>query len=128
MSRLWLVIAGVSAALLVSGCSSDDKSSKSDSSSSSSSSEESSSDPAAEPLDVSSCVDVTSASLGLLIASSEDEARKAADTLEKFDPPAKAKAAIEHFVSTGGAQITDPDYDKNNDAVTTWVHQLCPPN
>ena len=71
---------------------------------------------------------MTSASLGLLIASSADEARKAADTLEKFNPPAKAKAAIDHFVSTGGAQITDPDYDKNNDAVTTWVHQLCPPN
>jgi uncharacterized lipoprotein len=129
MSRLWLVVAGLSAALLVSGCSSDDKSSGTTASASSGSTEDASAaDPVAEPLDVSSCVDVTSASLGLLIASSKDEAQTAADTLEKFNPPAKAKAAIEHFVSTGGAHIDDADYDKNNKAVTDWVHQLCPPN
>ena len=117
MSRLWVIVAGLSAALVVSGCSSDDKSPGGSSSASS-----------VEPIGTSDCVDLTSANLGLFVATTKEDAQKAADTLLKYNPPATAKAGIDHFVGTGGAQITDPDYDKNNEAVTNWVHQLCPPS
>ncbi|NMN96869.1 hypothetical protein [Antrihabitans stalactiti] len=126
MSRLWLVVAGLSAALVVSGCSSDDTAPASSSSAPGAPAEESSS--AVEPIGTSDCVDLTSANLGLLVATTKEDAQKAADTLLKYNPPAKAKAGIEHFVGTGGTQLTDPDYDKNNEAVTSWVRQLCPPS
>lgn len=84
--------------------------------------------PPSAPLDSSSCVDVTGASLDLSAAMNPKDARTAADTLEKFDPPAEAKTAIEHFVTTGGAQFDDPDYDKSNKALDDWVHQVCPPS
>jgi hypothetical protein len=80
----------------------------------------------ASQLDTSQCVDVTGGFADLLAANDKDAARKAADTLEKYDPPAKVKDAIEHFVTTGGAHFDDPDYKKNNQAVSDWVKQVCP--
>lgn len=85
------------------------------------------SDEPSAPLDSESCVDVTGASLDLSAATSTEDARPAADALEKYNPPTAARAAIEHFASTGGAQFDDPDYSTSNDALDTWVHQVCPP-
>jgi hypothetical protein len=51
---------------------------------------------------------------------------KAAETLEKYNPPAKVKEAIEHFVTTGGAHLDDPDYTKYNKLVSDWVKGVCP--
>jgi hypothetical protein len=78
------------------------------------------------PLDTSQCVDVTGAQVDLLAANDKDAARKAADTLEQYNPPSSVKAAIEHFVTTGGAHFDDPDYTKNNKTVKSWVDQVCP--
>ena len=78
------------------------------------------------PLDSSQCVDVTGANVDLLAASDKDAARKAADTLESYNPPGSVKDAIEHFVSTGGAHFDDPDYTKNNKVLDGWVKQVCP--
>ncbi|MGB9306117.1 MAG: hypothetical protein ACLPXZ_27890 [Mycobacterium sp.] len=77
-------------------------------------------------LDSSQCVDVTGANVDLLTASDKDAARKAADTLEGYNPPSSVKAAIEHFVTTGGAHFDDPDYTKNNQTLDAWVKQVCP--
>ncbi|MBI2702875.1 MAG: hypothetical protein CK429_24215 [Mycobacterium sp.] len=71
-------------------------------------------------------MDVTGANLDLLTASDKDAARKAADTLERYNPPSSVKSAIEHFVTTGGAHFDDPDYTKNNEIVKSWVDQVCP--
>jgi hypothetical protein len=68
----------------------------------------------------------TKSNADLLAANDKDAARKAADTLEKYNPPAKVKDAIEHFVTTGGAHFDDPDYTKNNKLVSDWVKQVCP--
>ncbi len=78
------------------------------------------------PLDTSQCVDVTGANADLLAASDQDAARKAADTLEGYNPPSSVKGAIEHFVATGGAHFDDPDYTKNQELVASWVKQVCP--
>jgi hypothetical protein len=78
-------------------------------------------------LDGDACVEVTGASLDLSVATDADEARTAADTLDKYDPSGSANEAIEHFVSTGGAQIDDSDFTKYNDDLDNWVHQVCPP-
>ncbi len=80
----------------------------------------------ASQLDTSQCVDVTGANADLLAANDKDAARKAADTLEGYDPPASVKAAIEHFVTTGGAHFDDPDYTKNQKTLSGWVSQVCP--
>jgi hypothetical protein len=61
-----------------------------------------------------------------MAATSKDDARKAGDTLEKYNPPGDVKDAIEHFVGTGGAQFDDPDFDKYNKQVKAWVDQVCP--
>ena len=78
------------------------------------------------PLDSSQCVTVDGANSDLLTASDKDAARKAADTLEGYNPPAPVKSAIEHFVGTGGAHFDDPDYTKNQKAIKDWVAALCP--
>jgi hypothetical protein len=78
------------------------------------------------PLDSSQCVEVTGANVDLLTASDKDAARKAADTLEGYSPPSSVKAAIEHFVTTGGAHFDDPDYTKNQALLDGWVKQVCP--
>ena len=64
--------------------------------------------------------------LGSVGSVEHQDARTAADILEKYEPSQSAKDAIEHFVQTGGAQFDDPDYKKSNDALDTWVHQVCP--
>ncbi len=78
------------------------------------------------PLDSSQCVTVDGANSDLLTASDKDAARKAADTLESYNPPPSVKSAIEHFVGTGGAHFDDPDYTKNQKAIKDWVAALCP--
>ena len=82
--------------------------------------------PPAEKLDANACVEVTSANLDLATASTHDDARKAGDAFEKYDPPTDVRDAIEHFVETNGAQFDDPDYDKYNSAIDDWVKQVCP--
>jgi hypothetical protein len=80
----------------------------------------------ASQLDTNQCLDVTGANADLLAANDKDAARKAADTMEKYDPPAKVKDAIEHFVTTGGGHFDDPDFTKNHKLITDWVNQVCP--
>jgi len=77
-------------------------------------------------LDGEACVAITEANLDLSAASNAQDARTAADTLEKYEPSDSAHDAIEHFVQTGGAQFDDPSYKKFNDALDKWVHQVCP--
>ena len=140
MTRRWLFMALVVAAALMTGCSSSKTttSGPSPSASASTTSAATTSTPAASSdttsatapvsatLDSSQCVDVTGANVDLLAASDKDAARKAADTLERYNPPASVKDAIEHFVTTGGAHFDDPDYTKNNKALDGWVKQVCP--
>jgi outer membrane murein-binding lipoprotein Lpp len=82
--------------------------------------------PAVATLDGDACVEITGANLDLAVATNPGDARKAADTFEKYNPPADVKDAIEHFASTGGAQSDDPDYDKYNSLIDNWVKQVCP--
>lgn len=137
MGKRWWIAAVAIAATVLSGCSSGKttvvhssgagSSAKSTSPAASSSSEATTTESApVSTLDSSQCVDVTGANLDLLTASDKDAARKAADTLERYNPPSSVKSAIEHFVSTGGAHFDDPDYTKNNQIVKSWVDQVCP--
>ena len=61
-----------------------------------------------------------------MVAQKSEDARRFADTLEKYGPPDSVKAAIEHFVTTVGAQPTDPRLDANRDLITGWLKQICP--
>jgi hypothetical protein len=134
-----LLTAVVATALLASGCSSSKpsvpstvvtgtKTSTTQASASPSAEETTTTEePAAgAKLDADACMDVTGANLDLATATNHDAARKAADTFEKYDPPADVKDAIEHFVETNGAQVGDPDYDKDNKQIDDWVKQVCP--
>lgn len=135
MTHRWLVAAMLVAGLAISGCSSGSKPANSPGSTtkSSSSAAVTTGSPSSETteaapsttLDISQCVDVTGASADLLTASDKDATRKAADTLEKYNPPVKVKEAIEHFVTTGGAHFDDPDYTKYNKLVSDWVKGVC---
>jgi hypothetical protein len=136
MTRRWLVAAVLVAGVLISGCSFSSKTTtssgsttKTPTSSSGTSSSPSSESTAAAPLatlDSSQCVDVTGANVDLLASSDKDAARKAADTLENYNPPSSVKEAIEHFVTTGGAHFDDPDYMKYNKTLSGWVKGVCP--
>ncbi|WP_319436281.1 hypothetical protein [Mycobacterium sp. RTGN5] len=77
-------------------------------------------------MDDNTCYDIGFAKDGLMLASTPDKARTSADTLEKYSPPDPVKAAIEHFVTTVGAQPTDADLDANRNAITAWLKQICP--
>jgi hypothetical protein len=134
-----LLTAVVATALLASGCSSSKpsvpstvvtgtKTSTAQASASPSAEETTTTEePAAgAKLDADACMDVTGANLDLATATNHDAARKAADTFEKYDPPADVKNAVEHFVETNGAQVGDPDYDKDNKQIDDWVKQVCP--
>jgi hypothetical protein len=77
-------------------------------------------------LDGESCLAITQGNLDLTAASNAQDARTAADILEKYTPSQSAQDAIEHFVQTGGAQFDDPSYKKFNGALDKWVHQVCP--
>ncbi|WP_345229368.1 hypothetical protein [Mycolicibacterium helvum] len=128
-------------ALVAAGCSSNDSSSGPTSSqaasssaaaiSSSSAAATSSAAPtppsaAAGTLDDSTCLDIGFAKDNLMVATNADRARANADTLEKYSPPDPVKAAIEHFVTTVGAQPTDADLDTNRNQITDWLKQICP--
>ena len=78
------------------------------------------------PPDAQGCVDITSARLDLIVASTSDQARPAADTLEKWSPPDNVKDAIEHLVEAGGGQINDPGFNDANSAIEQWVKETCP--
>lgn len=80
----------------------------------------------AEPPDTSTCYDLGSAKDDLMLASKPENARKAADTLEKYSPPDPIKAAIEHFVTTVGAQPSDATLDANRSSIANWLKQMCP--
>ena len=84
--------------------------------------------PAAQgaPPDESTCYDLGMAKDNLMIATKAENARKNADTLEKYDPPDSVKAAIEHFVTTVGAQPSDPDLDAQRTLIANWLKQMCP--
>lgn len=130
MSYRWQVAAVVAALLLVPGCSSSKPSVPTPTASATktapSPAESTEADAPSAPLDVDACVEVTGASLDLSAATSKDDARKAADTLEKYDPPSSAKEAIEHFAETGGVQIDDTDLDKYNGILDKWTKEVCP--
>ncbi|WP_139043284.1 hypothetical protein [Mycobacterium lentiflavum] len=79
-----------------------------------------------EPPDTSTCYDLGGAKDNLMLASKPETARKAADTLEKYSPPDAVKAAIEHFVTTVGAQPSDPTLDVNRSSIANWLKQMCP--
>jgi hypothetical protein len=136
------LIAAVAAAVFASGCSNDKSATPSSAEPTSASQSAQTSaataapavtspaeEPAAAPvatLDGSSCVDITGANLDLAVATNTDAARAAADKFAKYHPPADVTAAVEHFVSTGGAQFDDPDYDRYNSVIDNWVKQVCP--
>jgi hypothetical protein len=135
MSTSWLFAVVAISATLMTGCSgktTTTSSSASPAPSSKTSAAASSTETSATatapvtPLDSSQCVTVDGANSDLLTASDKDAARKAADTLEGYNPPASVKSAIEHFVGTGGAHFDDPDYTKNQKAIKDWVAALCP--
>jgi hypothetical protein len=61
-----------------------------------------------------------------MVAGNPGDARRYADTLEKYGPPEPVKAAIGHFVTTGSAHPNDPDIDANRDRLMGWLKQICP--
>jgi hypothetical protein len=80
----------------------------------------------AAPPDESTCYDLGMAKDSLMLATKAETARKNADALEKYDPPDSVKAAIEHFVTTVGAQPSDPDLDAQRTLIANWLKQICP--
>jgi hypothetical protein len=78
------------------------------------------------PPDESTCYDLGMAKDSLMMSTKPENARKYADTLEKYDPPDSVKSAIEHFVTTGGAQPSDPDLDAQRTLIANWLKQICP--
>jgi hypothetical protein len=90
----------------------------------STSSDTTSTSKAAGTLDDAACLKVEEANLELTTADKKDDARKAADVLEKYNPPANVKDAIEHLVEKAEAS-NDPDSDKNSNTVDDWIDQVC---
>jgi hypothetical protein len=135
MTQRWWFAAIVVTAALMAGCSgktttsapsSVQDGSKSTSAAATSSETSAIESAPASQLDTSQCLDLSGANADLLAANDKDAARKAADTMEKYTPPAKVKDAIEHFVTTGGGHFDDPDFTKNHKLITDWVNQVCP--
>jgi hypothetical protein len=137
--RKKLMLAGmVAIAVLIAGCSSGKSgpASSQTPSSSSSATQTSSAAPAspqapsssaqAAPSDASTCLDISFAKDSLMLSTKPEDARKNADILEKYNPPDAVKAAIEHFVTTGGATSSDPDREANDHLIATWLKQMCP--
>jgi hypothetical protein len=130
----WMAVAIALAALVTSGCSTarppaqtpaaPPKSSQSVASSPPPAS--SSEAPAGTPLGADACVEITQANLDLATATNADDARKAGEAFTKYDLPASVNDAVQHFVGTGGAQFDDPQYDKYNNAIESWIKQVCP--
>lgn len=136
MRRARTTCAGlVAIAIITAGCSNDSSPSASSSGQSPTSSSQppapSPTPPASSPaqaqsFDQSTCLDISFAKDNLMVANNPEKARKYADTLEKYGPPDTVKAAIEHFVTTGGAQPNDADLNSNRDLITNWIKQACP--
>lgn len=136
MSHRWIVAVVAAFALLLSGCggskvtvnSSTAKSSAEKSSSEESTSQEPTSTQAGpqETLDPSACTDLTGANLDLAVATTAEDAKKAADIFAKYNPPPDVQEAVDHFVGTEGAQFDDPDFDKFNTRIDEWVKVVCP--
>jgi hypothetical protein len=77
-------------------------------------------------LSTDQCVEVTEAQLDLATAMKTADARKAADSLEKYSPPAEVKEVVEHFVTTQGMQFDDPQASTDSKILKAWVDQVCP--
>lgn len=126
------MLAGVIAfALLASGCSTTKTTivtptAKPSSSASAASSSEETTTGSENPLDSDKCSDLTTANLEMAIASTTEDAQKQADLFDKYNPPADVQEAIDHFVSTKGPQLDDPQYTEYDKRITDWVHQECP--
>lgn len=135
MSHRWIVAIVATVALLLSGCggkvtvTTPTPKSSSEKSTSQESTSEDETSTGAEPqetLDPSACTDVTGANLDLAVATSAEDAQKAADVFAKYNPPPDVQEAIDHFVQTEGAQFDDPDFDKYNSRIDNWVKAICP--
>ena len=72
------------------------------------------------------CVDVASANLDLVTASSKAEAEAAAEKLNAFDPPSDVKKAIDTFAENGGPDYTDPKTADYATLITEWMKSICP--
>jgi hypothetical protein len=72
------------------------------------------------------CLKLTGATLNLVSGVNSDDSRKAGDTIEGFNPPDDVHAAVEHFVSTGGLQQTDPQKNALSRTINNWVEKVCP--
>jgi predicted small lipoprotein YifL len=136
MSYRWVLAVVAALVLLVSGCGSKTPTVVTPTAKPSSSAEKSSEKPTSEEstqaeapqetLDPDSCVEVTSANLDLAVATNAADAKKAADKLGKYNPPASVQEAIDHFVGTEGVHSDDPDFDELNKRIDDWVKQVCP--
>jgi hypothetical protein len=136
MSHRWIVTVVAASALLLAGCGGSKPTTNSPSSASSSDKSSSAESTTAEasapeaapqaPLDPSGCTDVTGANLDLAVAKNTEDAKKAADIFAKYNPPPDVQEAIDHFVSTEGAQFDDPDYQEFNTRIDEWVKAVCP--
>jgi guanyl-specific ribonuclease Sa len=121
----------VAVALIAAGCSSNDSPSGSTSTSTTTSSSSAkraatSTSAQAGALDTDTCWDISSDKDDLMVADTPEKARAAADSLEKYGPTHAVRMAIEHFVTTLGAQADDPDNSALAYLLNDWVKQLCP--
>ncbi|MDT5079278.1 MAG: hypothetical protein QOJ80_3915 [Mycobacterium sp.] len=136
MPHRWIVTVVAASALLLAGCGGGKPTNNAPSSASSTATSSSAESTTAEssaaaaapqaPLDPSACTDVAGANLDLAVAKNAEDAKKAADIFAKYNPPPDVQEAIDHFVSTQGAQFDDPDYEKFNTRIDEWVKVVCP--
>jgi hypothetical protein len=77
-------------------------------------------------LSATECVDVASANLDLVTATSKSAAEAAAEKLNAFDPPSDVKDAIETFAKNGGPDYTDPKTGDLATLITDWIKTICP--
>ncbi|MBW0014410.1 hypothetical protein [Mycobacterium sp.] len=80
----------------------------------------------AAPPDETTCYEISFDKDALMLSTTPATARKYADALEKYDMPDSVKSAIEHFVATGGGQLSDPDLDAQRTLIANWLKQMCP--
>ena len=142
MSYRWIVVL-MASVVLVGGCSSTKdlvqkpRSASSNASASASGSAAAPSSPASSApsdsespksgssLDAEACMEIGSAVIELVSATSKDEARTAADKLEKYNPPADVKEAIEHFADAAGSESGAPDLESDTTKIKDWMEQVC---
>lgn len=77
-------------------------------------------------LSTDQCLELAEAQLNVATAMKADEARKAADIVEKYNPPSDVKTAVEHFVTTIGVQFNDPQAAHGTAILKAWVDNVCP--